>query len=74
MAQYINPEAERQIRAFVNDGRTPLGIVFMNFAGKQVVKFNNVDYTVYGETLPALIVANNFKFALATSKNAQQGN
>lgn len=74
LAQYINPEAERQIRAFVNDGRTPLGIVFMNFAGKQVVNFKNVDYTVYGETLPALIVANNFKFALATSKNAQQGN
>lgn len=74
LAQEINPEAERLIRAFVNDGRTPLGIVFMNFAGKQVVKFNNVDYTVYGETLPALIVANNFKFALATSKTAQQGN
>lgn len=74
LAQYINPEAERLIRAFVNDGRTPLGIVFMNFAGKQTVNFNNVDYTVNGETLPALIVANNFKFALATSKNAQQGN
>lgn len=74
LAQEINPEAERLIRAFVNDGRTPLGIVFMNFAGKQTVNFNNVDYTVYGETLPALIVANNFKFALATSKTAQQGN
>lgn len=74
LAQEINPEAERLIRAFVNDGRTPLGIVFMNFAGKQTVNFNNVDYTVNGETLPALIVANNFKFALATSKTAQQGN
>lgn len=74
LAQYINPEAERQIRAFVNDGRTPLGIVFMNFAGTQAVEFNRTTYTVYGETLPALIVANNFKFALATSKTAQQGN
>ena len=74
LAQYINPEAERQIRDFVNDGRTPLGIVFMNFAGTQAVEFNGNTYTVYGETLPALIVANNFKFALATSKTAQQGN
>ena len=74
LAQYINPEAERQIRAFVNDGRTPLGIVFMNFAGTQAVEFSGTTYTVYGETLPALIVANNFKFALATSETAQQGN
>lgn len=74
LAQYINPEAERQIRLFVNDGRTPLGIVFMNFAGTQTVEFKGNTYTVYGETLPALIVANNFKFALATSKTAQQGN
>lgn len=74
LAQYINPEAESAIRAFVNDGRTPLGIVFMNFAGTQAVEFNGTTYTVYGETLPALIVANNFKFALATSKTAQQGN
>lgn len=74
LAQYINPEAERQIRLFVNDGRTPLGIVFMNFAGTQAVEFGGTTYTVYGETLPALIVANNFKFALATSKTAQQGN
>ena len=74
LAQYINPEAERQIRLFVNDGRTPLGIVFMNFAGTQAVEFNGTTYTVNGTTLPALIVANNFKFALATSKTAQQGN
>lgn len=74
LAQYINPEAERQIRAFVNDGRTPLGIVFMNFAGTQAVEFSGTTYTVYGETLPALIVANNFKFALATSETTQQGN
>lgn len=74
LAQNINPEAERQIRLFVNDGRTPLGIVFMNFAGTQTVEFSGTPYTVYGETLPALIVANNFKFALATSKTAQQGN
>ncbi len=73
LAEKINPYAEQQIRAFVNDGRTPLGIVFMSFAGTQTVTFDR-DYTVNGTTLPALIVANNFKFALATSKNAQQGN
>lgn len=74
LAQYMNPYAENEIRLFVNDGRTPLGIVFMNFAGTQAVEFGGTTYTVYGETLPALIVANNFKFALATSKTAQQGN
>lgn len=74
LAQEINPYAESEIRRFVNDGRTPLGIVFMSFAGTQTVDFGSTSYTVNGETLPALIVANNFKFALATSKNAQQGN
>lgn len=74
LASQINPYAESEIRRFVNDGRTPLGIVYMSFAGTQAVEFNGTTYTVYGETLPALIVANNFKFALATSKTAQQGN
>lgn len=74
LAQEINPYAESEIRRFVNDGRTPLGIVYMSFAGTQAVDFGGTTYTVYGETLPALIVANNFKFALATSKTAQQGN
>lgn len=74
LASQINPYAESEIRRFVNDGRTPLGIVYMSFAGTQTVEFNGTPYTVYGETLPALIVANNFKFALATSKTAQQGN
>lgn len=74
LAQEINPYAESEIRRFVNEGRTPLGIVYMSFAGTPTVDFNNVNYDVNGTTLPALIVANNFKFALATSKNAQQGN
>lgn len=74
LAKEINPYAESEIRRFVNDGRTPLGIVYMSFAGTPTVTFNNVDYDVNGTTLPALIVANNFKFALATSKTAQQGN
>lgn len=74
LAQYMNPYAESEIRRFVNDGRTPLGIVYMSFAGTQEVEFNGTTYTVNGTTLPALIVANNFKFALATSKTAQQGN
>lgn len=74
LASQINPYAESEIRRFVNDGRTPLGIVYMSFAGTQAVEFNGTTYTVNGTTLPALIVANNFKFALATSKTAQQGN
>lgn len=74
LAQYMNPYAESEIRRFVNDGRTPLGIVYMSFAGTPTVDFNGTTYTVNGTTLPALIVANNFKFALATSKTAQQGN
>lgn len=74
LASQINPYAESEIRRFVNDGRTPLGIVFMSFAGEPTVEFNGTTYTVNGTTLPALIVANNFKFALATSKTAQQGN
>lgn len=74
LAQEINLYAESEIRRFVNDGRTPLGIVYMSFAGTPTVDFNGTTYTVNGTTLPALIVANNFKFALATSKTAQQGN
>lgn len=74
LASQINPYAESEIRRFVNDGRTPLGIVYMSFAGTPTVDFNGTTYTVNGTTLPALIVANNFKFALATSKTAQQGN
>lgn len=73
-AQIMNPYAEGEIRRFVNEGRTPLGIVFMNFAGTETVEFNGITYNVAGVSLPALIVANNFKFALATSKTAQQGN
>lgn len=74
LAEQINPYAESEIRRFVNDGRTPLGIVYMSFAGTPTVDFNGTTYDVNGTTLPALIVANNFKFALATSKTAQQGN
>ena len=73
-AQIMNPYAEGEIRRFVNEGRTPLGIVFMNFAGTETVEFNGITYNVAGVSLPALIVANNFKFALATSRTAQQGN
>lgn len=74
LARYMNPYAESEIRRFVNGGRTPLGIVYMSFAGTPTVDFGGTTYTVNGTTLPALIVANNFKFALATSKTAQQGN
>lgn len=71
-AQIMNPYAEGEIRRFVNEGRTPLGIVFMNFAGTETVEFNGITYNVAGVSLPALIVANNFKFALTTKAQAQQ--
>ena len=73
-AQIMNSYAEDEIRRFVNQGRTPLGIVFMNFAGTETVEFNGITYNVAGVSLPALIVANNFKFALATQASTQQGN
>lgn len=74
LASQMNPYAEDQIRRFVNDGRTPLGIVFMSFVGTDEVQFGNYTYNVQGNTLPALIVANNFKFALATQASTQGGN
>ena len=74
LASQMNPYAEDQIRRFVNDGRTPLGIVFMSFVGTDEVRFGNHTYNVQGNTLPALIVANNFKFALATQASMQGGN
>lgn len=67
-AEEINGEAGNLIYNLVNDGRTPLGVVYMNFAGTNEVQFDRT-YKVNGVRLPSLIMSNNFKFALATSSD-----
>ena len=60
-----------KISDLVNEGRTPLGVVYMNFAGVDQVTFNGTTYNVSGVRLPSLIMSNNFRFALATSADTQ---
>ena len=67
-AEEINGKAGDLIYNLVNEGRTPLGVVYMNFAGTDQVQFDRT-YTVNGVRLPSLIMSNNFKFALATSSD-----
>lgn len=67
-AEEINGEAGDLIYNLVNEGRTPLGVVYMNFAGTNEVQFDRT-YAVNGVRLPSLIMSNNFKFALATSSD-----
>lgn len=67
-AEQINGYAANLIYNLVNEGRTPLGVVYMNFAGVDRVSFDR-EYNVNGVRLPSLIMSNNFKFALATSSN-----
>lgn len=66
-AEQINGSAGDLIYNLVNEGRTPLGVVYMNFAGTDKVTFNGRTYNVNGVRLPSLIMSNNFKFSLATS-------
>lgn len=68
-AEQINGDAADLIYGLVNEGRTPLGVVYMNFAGVDQVTFGGRTYNVNGIRLPSLIMTNNFKFALATSSN-----
>ena len=67
LAEQINPFAADLIYNLVNEGRTPLGVVYMNFAGEDQVTIGGETYNVSGVQLPSLIMSNNFKFALATS-------
>lgn len=67
-AEEINRDAGNLIYNLVNEGRTPLGVVYMNFAGTDQVQFDRI-YKVNGVRLPSLIMSNNFKFALATSSD-----
>ena len=66
-AQYLNEDVGDMIYDLVNEGRTPLGVVYMNFAGVNEVEFGGIRYHVSGVRLPSLIMSNNFKFSLATS-------
>ncbi len=68
-AEQINGYAADLIYDLVNEGRTPLGVVYMSFAGEDAVTFGGRTYNVNGIRLPSLIMTNNFKFALATSSN-----
>ncbi len=73
LAEQINPDAVQTIYNLVNDSRTPLGVVYMNFAGTNEVTFGGTTYNVCGLVLPSIIVSNNFKFPLATA-SMQPGN
>ena len=68
LAEQINGYAANLIYNLVDEGRTPLGVVYMNFAGTDQVSFGGTAYNVDGVNLPSLIMSNNFKFALATSE------
>ena len=70
-AQYLNEDVGNMIYDLVNEGRTPLGVVYMNFAGVDEVEFGGIRYHVSGVRLPSLIMSNNFKFSLATSAERQ---
>ena len=65
-AEIINPKATDLIHDLVNEGRTPLGIVYMNFAGVDEATVGGKTYNVTGIQLPSLVITNNFKFALVT--------
>lgn len=67
LAEQINPYAANLIYNLVNEGRTPLGVVYMNFAGEDQVTIGGETYNVSGVQLPSMIMSNNFKFTLATS-------
>lgn len=66
LAEKINPQALTKIYNMVDEGRAPLGVVYMNFAGTDEVTMGGHPYNVYGTQLPAIIISNNFKFALET--------
>lgn len=63
-AEKINSAMNEIIYHLVNEGRTPLGIVYLNFAGINEVTIGGKTYNVQGTNLPSLIMSNNFKFPL----------
>ncbi|WP_308755764.1 hypothetical protein [uncultured Bacteroides sp.] len=67
-AQEFNQRAMTAIYEMVNEGRVPLGVVLTNFAGSEQVEIDGRNYDVYGETLPSIIMSNNFMFTLDTKE------
>lgn len=65
-ARIFNPRALDAVYYMVENGRVPMGIVLMNFAGTDKVKINGADREVLGEQLPSTIMSNNFMFSLKT--------
>lgn len=64
LAEKINPKVNGMIYNLVAGGQTPLGIVYMNYAGVDQVEYKGRTYNVQGATLPGLILSNNFKMQL----------
>lgn len=65
-ANDFNPRALDAIYNMVENGRVPLGIVLMNFAGTDKVNINKTDREVWGNQLPSTVMSNNFMFSLKT--------
>lgn len=63
-AELFNAKATEAIQEMVNTGRVPMGIVLMNFVGKDKVTLGNEEYSVQGIRLPGLVMSNNFLFDL----------
>ncbi len=68
-AELFNARATQAIYNLVQNGRVPMGIVMMNFAGSADVTWGSRTYQVQGVRLPGLVVSNNFLFELKTRDN-----
>lgn len=67
-AELFNAEATQAISGLVQNGRVPMGIVLMNFAGMSSITFEgDREYQVQGIRLPGLVMSNNFLFELKTA-------
>lgn len=65
-AEHFNITALDAVYHMVEDGRVPLGIVFMNFAGLDDVVINGTGHNVHGASLPSTVMSNNFMFSMKT--------
>ena len=65
-ANDFNQRALDAVYNMVENGRVPLGIVLMNFAGTDEVMINGSLRKVWGNQLPSTVMSNNFMFSLKT--------
>lgn len=65
-ANDFNQRALDAVYNMVENGRVPLGIVLMNFAGTDEVMINGSPRKVWGNQLPSTVMSNNFMFSLKT--------